>query len=328
MANCAVLAGHVEVGNDAIIGAFNADPPVLPRRRLRVPRRLHGLPAGRAAVLPDRRARTPKTYGLNTIGLKRNGFSDERIEALQKAYRFLVKSKLNTSQALERIARGAARRARRRGARPVHPVERAGLHQVRPRRRRAGAGPVRLAVVGVGHLGRHHARVAADLPAIALVGIHDHHEAGPRRWRGSTACGVLSGPDEVAEAARRSSSRRRRAPTASSAGFFLERGLDVLVEKPIAPARGRGRRRWWRWPARGRGCSRWATSSATTRRSRPCSRRVATPRFIEGHRLGDLHPAQPRRGRGPRPDDPRPADRRGPRAPAGASRFAPSACRC
>jgi UDP-N-acetylglucosamine acyltransferase len=36
--------------------------------------------------------------------LKRNGFSDERVEALQKAYRFLVKSKLNTSQALERIA--------------------------------------------------------------------------------------------------------------------------------------------------------------------------------------------------------------------------------
>jgi UDP-N-acetylglucosamine acyltransferase len=45
-----------------------------------------------------------KTYGLNTIGLKRNGFSDERVEALQKAYRILVKSKLNTSQALDRIA--------------------------------------------------------------------------------------------------------------------------------------------------------------------------------------------------------------------------------
>ena len=46
----------------------------------------------------------PKTYGINTIGLKRAGFSDERVEALQKAYRLLVKSKLNTSQALERIA--------------------------------------------------------------------------------------------------------------------------------------------------------------------------------------------------------------------------------
>ena len=44
-----------------------------------------------------------KTYGINTIGLKRQGFSDEAIEALQKAYRFLVKSKLNTTQAIERI---------------------------------------------------------------------------------------------------------------------------------------------------------------------------------------------------------------------------------
>jgi UDP-N-acetylglucosamine acyltransferase len=35
--------------------------------------------------------------------LKRLGFPDGEIEALQKAYRLLVKSKLNTTQALERI---------------------------------------------------------------------------------------------------------------------------------------------------------------------------------------------------------------------------------
>ena len=44
-----------------------------------------------------------KTYGINTIGLKRRGFSDDRVEALQRAYRLLVRSKLNTTQALEKI---------------------------------------------------------------------------------------------------------------------------------------------------------------------------------------------------------------------------------
>ena len=44
-----------------------------------------------------------RTYGINRIGLQRLGFSDERLKALERAYRLLIKSKLNTTQALERI---------------------------------------------------------------------------------------------------------------------------------------------------------------------------------------------------------------------------------
>ncbi len=103
MANYAVLAGHVEIGHHAIIGAFNAI-----HQFCRIgPYAFLGAYTGcRQDVLPFCRTDglDAKTYGLNTIGLKRNGFSDERVEALQKAYRLLVKSKLNTSQALERIA--------------------------------------------------------------------------------------------------------------------------------------------------------------------------------------------------------------------------------
>ena len=103
MANSAVLAGHVEVGNHAIIGAFNAIHQFC---RVGAYAFLGAYTGCRQDVLPFCRTDglDARTYGLNTIGLKRNGFSDERIEALQKAYRFLVKSKLNTSQALERIA--------------------------------------------------------------------------------------------------------------------------------------------------------------------------------------------------------------------------------
>lgn len=103
MANYAVLAGHVEVGSFAIVGAFNAIHQFC---RVGAYAFLGAYTGCRQDVLPFCRTDglDAKTYGLNTIGLRRNGFSEERIEALQKAYRLLVKSKLNTSQALERIA--------------------------------------------------------------------------------------------------------------------------------------------------------------------------------------------------------------------------------
>ena len=44
-----------------------------------------------------------RVYGVNTIGLERRGFSAETIGQLEQAYRLLMRSKLNTSQALERI---------------------------------------------------------------------------------------------------------------------------------------------------------------------------------------------------------------------------------
>jgi UDP-N-acetylglucosamine acyltransferase len=47
--------------------------------------------------------RDSRCYGVNAIGLARQGFSPERIEAIEKAYRLLLRSKLNTSQALEKM---------------------------------------------------------------------------------------------------------------------------------------------------------------------------------------------------------------------------------
>ena len=42
-------------------------------------------------------------YGLNAIGLERRGFTKERIRKIHHAYRLLLASKLNTSQALEKL---------------------------------------------------------------------------------------------------------------------------------------------------------------------------------------------------------------------------------
>src|SRR5256885_3067014 len=44
--------------------------------------------------------RETKSYGLNTVGLERKGFSAERVQALQQAFRLLLRSKMNTSQAI------------------------------------------------------------------------------------------------------------------------------------------------------------------------------------------------------------------------------------
>ena len=102
-ANCAALAGHVDVGDHATLGAFAAAHQFI---RIGNYAFVGAYAQLRQDVLPFCKTDgiDATTYGINAIGLKRNGFSDERIEALQKAYRLLIKSKLNTTQALERIA--------------------------------------------------------------------------------------------------------------------------------------------------------------------------------------------------------------------------------
>jgi UDP-N-acetylglucosamine acyltransferase len=42
-------------------------------------------------------------FGANSVGLERRGFDKAAVEALQTAFRLLTRSKLNTSQAIERI---------------------------------------------------------------------------------------------------------------------------------------------------------------------------------------------------------------------------------
>jgi UDP-N-acetylglucosamine acyltransferase len=44
-----------------------------------------------------------RCYGLNTVGMKRRGYPSDTIEALHHAFRLLLSSKLNTTQALSAI---------------------------------------------------------------------------------------------------------------------------------------------------------------------------------------------------------------------------------
>ena len=93
---------------------------------------------------------------------------------------------------------------------------------------------VRLAIIGVGHLGRHHVRVASALSGIDLVGVHDHHEGRAGEAAREDGFRVFGGIDDVAAAAQAVVIATPTNSHAELGRFFLERGLDVLMEKPIA----------------------------------------------------------------------------------------------
>lgn len=102
-ANNATLAGHVEVGDFSTVGAFSA---VHQFCRVGEHAFIGGATICTQDVLPYVKtvgSRPAKTYGVNTIGLERKGFEKETIEAIQRAYRILVRSKLRLDDAVQKI---------------------------------------------------------------------------------------------------------------------------------------------------------------------------------------------------------------------------------
>ena len=106
--NGATLAGHVTVEDFATVGAFC---PV--HQFCRIGRYAY---IGASTVITQDvppfskivTERETKSFGVNTIGLERKGFSPERLQALKSAYRLLLRSKLNTSQALDEMRKTLA----------------------------------------------------------------------------------------------------------------------------------------------------------------------------------------------------------------------------
>jgi predicted dehydrogenase len=93
---------------------------------------------------------------------------------------------------------------------------------------------IRVGVIGVGHLGSQHARLYADMPGVELAGVADIVEqraadvAGLQRTTPVTDYRELFGKVDAVSVA---------VPTVDHARIgvdFLDHGIDVLVEKPIA----------------------------------------------------------------------------------------------
>ncbi len=96
------------------------------------------------------------------------------------------------------------------------------------------ASRLKLGVVGVGHLGRHHARILAGMEDVELVAVVDSNAARAREVAAATGsrpetapAALLAGVDAVTVAVPTAAHRRVALP-------FLARGIPVLVEKPIA----------------------------------------------------------------------------------------------
>ncbi len=108
LANAATLAGHVTIGNHATVGAFSG---VHQFCRVGIYGFVGGYSVITKDVLPYSKTvsvREAKNYGVNVIGLERRGFSADSVRTIRAAYRVLLQSGLNTSQALDQLRENLA----------------------------------------------------------------------------------------------------------------------------------------------------------------------------------------------------------------------------
>ena len=103
LANAATLAGHVVIEDYASVGAFS---PVHQYCTVGQYAFIGGGTIVTQDVLPfslTSSRRENKAFGINKVGLARRGFTPERLNTLQKAFRLLLTARLNTSQAVEKM---------------------------------------------------------------------------------------------------------------------------------------------------------------------------------------------------------------------------------
>ena len=143
---------------------------------------------------------------------------------------------------------------------------------------------LRTAVIGVGHLGRHHARLLATMPGVTLVAavdpVIDRARAAVDQTPAQAVADVAEIHDQI-DAAVVAVPTRDHLRVASA---LLERGVHVLVEKPMAPSLDEADD-MIRIAAR----SGAVLAVGHTERFNPAVKAalsvLQTPRFIEVHRL-------------------------------------------
>jgi len=102
MANSAGLAGHITIEDYAILGGI-----VGVHQHVRIG--AYAMIGGQSAIVQDippyvsAAGNRAQLYGLNTIGLKRKGFSDEVINDLKKAYKIIFRSGMTIEDAIRKV---------------------------------------------------------------------------------------------------------------------------------------------------------------------------------------------------------------------------------
>jgi predicted dehydrogenase len=93
---------------------------------------------------------------------------------------------------------------------------------------------VRVGVVGVGHLGRHHARLYANMPGVKLVAVADHDFARAVAIAEEYGCDAVRDASDLAGRVTAASIATPTVHHREAALKLLAAGADVLIEKPIA----------------------------------------------------------------------------------------------
>lgn len=106
-ANAATLAGHVKIGNFAILGGLSAIHQFCHMGD-------HAMAGGGSIITKDIAAyvivngNPAETHGLNLVGLRRRGFSKEAIKALSQAYKLVFRQGLTLQQAIDTLEQTAS----------------------------------------------------------------------------------------------------------------------------------------------------------------------------------------------------------------------------
>ena len=144
---------------------------------------------------------------------------------------------------------------------------------------------LRVAVIGVGHLGKHHARILSLLPGVELVAVVDTNRLRAEEVAAASGCRAVS---DASELIGRVDAVTIAAPTEihrSLAVSFLQARVPVLVEKPMARSLDEADEMIEAAADAG-----VVLAVGHTERFNPAlavARPLLTdPRFIEGHRLG------------------------------------------
>ncbi|MFC4162510.1 acyl-ACP--UDP-N-acetylglucosamine O-acyltransferase [Epilithonimonas zeae] len=102
IANGCGIAGHVEIGDFVVMGGLSAVQQFGKIGK-------HVMVSGGSLIRKDippyvKVAREPISYaGINSVGLRRRGFTNDKIFEIQKIYRAIFQMKMNTTQAIEFI---------------------------------------------------------------------------------------------------------------------------------------------------------------------------------------------------------------------------------
>jgi predicted dehydrogenase len=145
--------------------------------------------------------------------------------------------------------------------------------------------PLRLAVVGVGHLGKHHARILSALPEVTLVAVVDTNEARANEIAAANGTRALYAAEHLYGLVDAVSIAVPTELHRDVAMPFLTAGVSVLVEKPMARSVAEADEL-----IAAAAASRARLAVGHTERFNPAVNTATSlltdPRFIEVHRLG------------------------------------------